>query len=177
MSSSSSLPQALINECVAIAQQSPSVIQDLVNAAKGGGWTSSDTQQLAGLLQPLVSYMAGYDTVGIIVAGMLDLGLGAEDIPGVVTEVTNLTAAPYYYNFLGVSIGAEEGGEASVGILIAKGEPDKLKGFHTFGDAAVTVGAGVTVQYSSDGQWFVFVSAGEELDLSVGGGHVTVKQL
>ncbi len=71
-----------------------------------------------------------------------------------------------------------EGGEGAAGILVAQGEPSSLKGFQLFADADITVGAGVGVQSTAGReQWFVFVSAGEELDLSVGAGHVSVKQL
>ncbi len=145
--------------------------------AQSGQWTSQDTTQFTALIQPLLSYVEGYDSVGFIVSGSIEAGVGGEEVPGVVTEVSAPTSLPYFYNFVGADIGLAEGAELSVGILIAKGKPDKLGGIQVFADGSATVVGGVGVQDSLDGQIFVFVSTGEELNISVGAGYVTVKQL
>ena len=172
-----SLDEALLNECKIIVTQGSSTISTLVDAAKKGKWTSADTNQLLSLIQPLVSYLAGYNSVGIIASGGISFGVGVEEVPGVVLNTQDLSAAPYFYNFIGGSLGFSEGVEAGVGILIAQGTPNTLSGPQFFADADVTLVGGVGVQYSAGGQWYIFVSTGEDANISIGAGGVSVKQL
>ena len=171
------LSSVLLQECKAIVQNGSGAIKDLVNAAKKGKWTSQDTTQLVSLVQPLIQYLEGYNSVGFIVAGSVGFIVSAEEVPGVVLNTQNLTAAPYFYNFIGGDIGLSEGAEAAVGVLIAEGVPSSLSGWQVFADASATVVGGVGVQYSPEGQFFVFVATGEEVNISVGGGDTSVKQL
>jgi hypothetical protein len=172
-----SLDEALLQECKVIVTQGSSTISTLVDAAKKGKWTSADTTSLTNLIQPLISYLAGYNSVGIIASGGISFGVGVEEVPGVVLNTQDLSAAPYFYNFIGGSFGFSEGVEAGVGILIAQGTPNTLSGLQAFVDAGVTLVGGVGVQYSAGGQWYIFVSTGEDVNISVGAGDVSVKQL
>jgi len=176
-SSTPSLSTTIINECAAIAQNGSAAINSLVSAAKSGTWTTADTNQFVALVQPVLQYLGDYNSVGIVVSGSAELGIGAEEVVGVVGDTTSMTSAPYIYQFLGVDVGVSEGMDASVGMIVAQGKPSSLHGFHTFADASMSVGAGIGVQVSTDGQWFIFFDAGEDADLSAGEGHVTVKQL
>ncbi len=172
-----SLPQALLQECQVLVTQSASVISSLVEAAKKGKWTSSDTTQLQSLVQPLLSYLDGFNSVGVIASAGASFGVGVEEVPGVLLNNQDLDAAPYFYNFVGGSLGFSEGLDGAVGILIAQGTPSTLGGWQVFADAGITIVGGGGVQVSTGGQYFIFVSTGEDVNFSVGAGEVSVKQL
>lgn len=172
-----SLPQALLQECQVLVTQSASTISSLVDAAKKGKWTTANTAQLQSLVQPLLTYLDGFNSVGVIASGGISFGVGVEEVPGVLLNNQDLSAAPWFYNFVGASLGLSEGVDAAVGIFIAQGTPNTLGGWQVFADAGITIVGGIGVQVSAGGQYFIFVSTGEDVNFSVGGGDVSVKQL
>lgn len=171
------LNSALLNEVKTIVQQGPSTINSLVEAAKKGKWTSSDTTQLVGLVQPLLQFLEGYNSVGILASAGASFGIGAEEVPGVVANTQDINATPYFYNFVAASFGFQEGLDGALGILIAQGTPSTLSGAQAFVDANVTIVAGVGVSFSADDQIMIFVSTGEDVSLALGAGWTYIKQL
>ncbi len=129
------------------------------------------------LIQPLLGFLEGYNSVGVLTSAGASFGIGAEEVPGVVANTQDINGTPYFYNFVAGSIGFSEGLDGALGILIAQGTPLTLSGAQAFVDADITLVAGVGVSFSADDQVMIFISTGEEANLSVGAGWTYIKQL
>lgn len=121
----------------------------------------------------------GYQSTALVTGGGANLGVGVEVLRGVLTD----SKGQSYYEMTStaLSIGAEEGIAAFIGIYMSTEPAAKVGGLEFFEEVAADLGIGVALRvftsfWGGSGIAILF-TAGEELELSVGLGETSTTQI
>jgi hypothetical protein len=121
----------------------------------------------------------GFQSIGLMVGGGGSIVVGGEVCSGFLTGLSGETAGrTYTITSSAVSIGAEEGVTAFLGLYMSSEAADNAGGLEFFSE--VGAGLGVGIAYRDFTTWggefgqMVMVTTGEELELSVGIGDTVV---
>ena len=173
----SSAPKNIVTAMAAVLTAAPKAVRALAKAGASGKWTHKDQADLLALLKPIFGLVENsYKSLGVVFGVQAGFVVEAEVISGVVLDLKH-DCQPYAYSFFAASIGLSEGASGSAGIFLAPEVPSDLAKPAVFSDANFDLGGGVGVQVSADGQIMVVLGAGEEVEVSVGGGAAKVKKL
>jgi hypothetical protein len=127
-------------------------------------------------ISELVTSSLGIKTIGVIGGGEGSFIVGGKGMYGLLTG-TDDTSHVYYYESEGVSIGAQEGGVAAVGLYLHDEDPKDDWCVEIFSAVSGAVIAGVAIEgfttVSTGSGFVVLVTTGEELEASFGASYST----
>lgn len=167
----------LLPKIIQILGESGSTITKVIQDLMSGNFSQDDLNKLKNLLQPVLNLLNGqFRTAGIVAGAEAGFIIKYENLNGILLDASD-GFSPYRYEYNALSLGASEGIDGCVGIIIATENPTGMSGVTAFADAGISAVGGVAVKASTDGEYLILFNGGEDVDLSVGVGTATVAKL
>lgn len=163
------------------------LIEKILEASAAGSWPQVESLMRQLVRQPEYQELLqlcndlGFETQGFVGGAKVSLIVSADGLAGPLTD-TPRALAFYSYESIGLSLGLSEGGEGVIGLFVATERPINVAGSELFTtlQADLGVGAGAELITSPSGSsWgmVLFVSSGEEIDVSAGAGYAWVEKI
>ena len=123
---------------------------------------------------------SGFGSIGLVFGTEQSLGVGKEHFKGVLVGFNE--AGVYEISSTAFTAGAEEGDVLFAGLYMSTEPPSQAYGFDIFAEIAVNVedigfAFSLFITLGGGGGFMALLTDGEELELSVGAGHTSVKKI
>lgn len=184
--SNSSGPSALVSAFTSFLSTATSVVPGLVSAAKSSNWSSAKSSMASVVQTPAFQSLSQtassqeFNSIAIVGGVEGAAVIGGKALFGILTG-TRDTSSFYSYEGAGVSVGAAEGGVAITGLYLSTDSPNYAGGTEFFAELAGDFVAGAAVvgftSITGSKGLLILVSAGEEVEASVGVGYAWVNKI
>lgn len=184
-SSHTTLIVALSEAFADLLESSGSIITSLISSAKAGNWTPAKQEMQQIMNDPAFKTLKqsclnnGLKSLAIIGGASGSFVVGGKGEVGLLIGLDDTTAGFFSYESIGVTAGAEEGGDTEVGLFVTNDSPKDVAGSQFSVNASVSLGVGLAAAtwVSITGSWGIYILSdeGESLDISAGAGYAWVQ--